>query len=373
MKKAILFSLFAIFSATMMAQAIVVADSCDVDTVDLAAFSDEEDMNGGASDIDSLVLKLNAEADSVLRAIFGNDLELDLSSPDWRESLVRQCENRTNLKAEALIQLMMIKNDSSGGNDTIGGGAESAEVEKRIDMYGDILKAYLEVGLYKDMGGSSDEVLRDVGQVVYVLYHQMMEVMPEYLQENPERVCKEVDEAGEYLKRLDYIGDIYKDGSEFLPREEQAAKVERITNETLVTLKDIIYKTSEEMTWLWEYLTDVAKNAKKVNLKKYMSKSLLKKMKKAEILDIIAFDSPFDANYLKENSILSRERGGKYFIMMNTNKTTEYDAEALINAKCYFVTLTKENGQYIISELEEHKPRGFDYEIPEPADSTEEE
>lgn len=373
MKKAILFVLFALFSTTMMAQAIVAPESCDVDTVDLADFPDDENMNGGAFDTDSLVLKLNAEADSMLRAIFGNDLELDLSSPDWQASLVRQCENRTNLKAEALIQLMMIKHDSSRGNDTIGEGAESADAETRIDMYGDILKAYLEVGLYKDMGGSSDEVLRDVGQVVYVLYHQMMEVMPEYLQENPERVCKEVDEVGEYLKRLDYIGDIYKDGSEFLPREEQAAKVERITNETLVTLKDIIYKTSEEMTWLWEYLTDVAKNAKKVNLKKYMSKSLLKKMKKAEILDIIAFDSPFDANYLKGDGVLLEGGGGKYYIMMNPNNTKEFDVDALKNAKSYFVTLTKENGQYIISELEENKVEGLDFELPEPAGSTEEE
>jgi len=342
MKKLILFALFVVISTTLFAQAIVEPDyhmdTCDVDTVDLPAFSDDEEIVGSGWN---------------LRELFGDDLNLDLNSPDWKDALLSQCENRTDLKAESLLTLMLLKEE---GNDSVGEDEEPVNTERKIRMYGDILKAFLEVGLYKDMGGSSNEVLRDAGQVITTLYYQIMEVMPECILEYPEDVCKEVDKVEEYLKRLDYIGDIYKDGSIFLSREEQAAVVEKITNGLLATLKSNIFKTNEELEWLWEFLTDVAKDAKKVDLKRYMTKPLLKKMKKKDILDIIAPDAPFDVANLKDCCMFEKQSADKYFVFMNTTSVKEvYSAEDFQKAKRYYVTLTKENGQYFINDLEKHE------------------
>lgn len=233
-----------------------------------------------------------------LQEQFGEGVDVNevLKDPD---AFCQKMRKRHDLKARTLISLSVMEpyfgyyNRQKAFGEAVSDGEEVKRANADIlnsRFWTDFYSAIFEHQLLLAMGG--DDAVE--GQILSALRGNLAEAFAPVMQRNPEIYCQAVDSVVQYLRNLDYIGDIYKGQDSIKPAADQEATVYGMI-EALDKLKDNIREQAQAYELFTQLMTDLYRNPKDTDLSKYFTPEAQKAIKKREFkLNLITPSSEWD-------------------------------------------------------------------------------
>lgn len=349
------------FALTLFFALPSLAQSEEIDTLAVDTFA-VADVDFDAYDEESAFL---AELQIELQNQYGEGIDAKevFNDPD---SFCLKMRKRHDLKAQALISLFMLKSlayeyKTQKALLEHGGDGEVTKVSKESPMnprfWTDFYSAIFEHQLLLAMGG--DDAVE--GQILSALRGNLAEAFAPVIQRNPEIYCQAVDSVAQYLRNLDYIGDIYKGQDSIKSAADQEATVYGMI-EALDKLKDNIRQQAQAHDLFTQLITDLYRNPKNTDLSKYFTPEAQKAIKKRKLkLKLITPSSEWDewdASDVRLCRIVF-ERDNTYSAIIS-----RYDIELTppenakeSDVKGFYITFEKQGDKLLISSFEDFKER----------------
>lgn len=357
------------FTLTLVFALPSLAQSEEIDTLAVDTFAVDD------SDFGSYVEEsLEVPSDSAFTAAFvqkelqeqfgeGVDVNEVLNDPD---AFCQKMRNRHDLKARTLISLSVIepfigyysRQKSSG--EAVSDG-EEVKRENAVILnpifWTYFYSAIFEHQLLLAMGGEDAEE----GQVLSALRGFVTEAFAPVIQRNPEVYCQAVDSVAQYLRNLDYIGNIYKGQDSIKPAADQEATVYGMI-EALDILKDNIREQAQAYELFTQLMTDLYRNPKDTDFSKYFTSEAQKAIKKRKLkLKLITPSTEWDewdASDIRLCSLLPYDENTYSAIISRYDLNLALQENANEgDVKGFYITFEKQGDKLLISSFEDFKER----------------
>ncbi len=338
-------------------------EEIDTVAVDTFAVADEnfeiygeEASLGVSSDSAFMVAVLQKE----LQNQYGEDVDVNevLNDPD---AFCQKMRKRHDLKARDLISLSLLEpvigyfNRQKASEDVDNGEAAKEQNGDILNQgfWTDFYCAIFEHQLLLAMGGNDAEE----GQILSALRGNLAEAFAPEMQRNPEVYCQAVDSVAQYLRNLDYIGNIYKGQDSIKSAADQEATVYGMI-EALDKLKDNIREQAQAYELFTQLMTDLYRNPKNTDFSKYFTSEAQKAIKKRKLkLKLITPSTEWDewdASDIRLCRIVF-ERDNTYSALIS-----RYDIELTppenakeSDVKGFYITFEKQGDKLLISGFED--------------------
>lgn len=287
---------------------------------------------------------------TVFHSKFGDDVQFPALTGDAEQNaktlhnFFSAVSRRKNIKIETFIALAPL----------VPKGGDEATVEtlnKLMPMtYRCFYAAAMEYLLFRDMGGRN----RAVQQIFGALRSEMSSRFVPLCNRNPEAYCAELDSVGVFLRNLDYIGDIYTEGYDFKPKEDQAPIVEKLI-EALEQNKASVRKNAEKDKTFRELITRLYTDPESVNLHEYFTDKVCKRFESKELsLKYISPEKEWEGWSVDNPELcsFSFDMGETFLVILSNKKASElFDSDNERSVHSYYVTYIKENDKWLIDDI----------------------
>lgn len=335
------------------------AQSEEIDTLAVDTFA-VADVDFDAYDEETTFL---VELQIELQNLFGEGIDAKevFNDPD---AFCQKMRKRHDLKAKSLISLSLLKSlyyeykaqkallehDGDGEVDKV-----SKESPLNPRFWTDFYSAIFEHQLLLAMGGE-DAV---EGQILSALRGNLAEAFAPVIQRNPEIYCQAVDSVAQYLRNLDYIGDIYKGQDSIKSAADQEATVYGMI-EALDKLKDNIREQAQAYELFTLLMTDLYRNPKNTDFSKYFTSEAQKAIKKRKLkLKLITPTTEWDewdANDIRLCSLLPYDENTYSAIISRYDLNLALQENANEgDVKGFYITFEKQGDKLLISSFEDFK------------------
>lgn len=210
--------------------------------------------------------------------------------------------------------------------------------------------ATMEYLLFREMGGRN----RTVQQIFGALRDEMSSRFTPLCNKNPDLYCAELDSVGLFLRNLDYIGDIYPEGYDFKPKEEQAAIVEKLI-EALEMNKANVRKNAEKDKVFRELVAKLYADPESVNLHEYFTDKVCQRFENKELsLKYISPEKEWEGWSVDDPELcaFSFDVGETFLVILSNKKIGElFDSDNERSVHSYYVTYIKENDRWLIDDI----------------------
>lgn len=345
------------FALTLFFALPSLAQSEDIDTLVVDTFA-VADVDFGAYDEDSLEVPsdsafMAAVIQKELQEQFGEGVDVNevLNDPD---AFCQKMRNRHDLKARTLISLSVIEpfigyysRQKSSGEAVSDGNADILNTRFWTDFYSAIFEHQLLIA----MGG--DDAVE--GQILSALRGNLAEAFAPVIQRNPEIYCQAVDSVAQYLRDLDYIGEIYKGQDSIKSAADQEATVYGMI-EALDKMKDNIREQAQAYELFTQLMTDLYRNPKNTDFSKYFTSEAQKAIKKRKLkLKLITPSTEWDewdASDIRLCSLLPYDENTYSAIISkyDLNLALQENAKES-DVKGFYITFEKHGDKLLISSF----------------------
>lgn len=298
-----------------------------------------------------------------LQEQFGEGVDVNevLKDPD---AFCQKMRKRHDLKARTLISLSVMEpffgyyNRQKASGEAVSDGEEvkreNAVILNTI-FWTYFYSAIFEHQLLIAMGGEDAEE----GQVLSALRGFVTEAFAPVIQRNPEVYCQAVDSVAQYLRNLDYIGNIYKGQDSIKPAADQEATVYGMI-EALDKLKDNIREQAQAYELFTQLMTDLYRNLKNTDLSKYFTPEAQKEIKKRKLKLITPSKEwdEWDASDIRLCSLLPYDENTYSAIISRYDLNLALQENANEgDVKGFYITFEKQGDKLLISSFEDFKER----------------
>ena len=214
---------------------------------------------------------------AVFHSKFGDDVQFPRLTDDANQNAAilggffTQIASRRNVKIETFISLIPLLPKK--------GDEVSVEtLEKLLPVrYRCYYSSSTEYLLFCEMGGKN----RTMRQIFYAFRSESSATFTPLCHKNPDIYCAQLDSVINFIRNLDYIGDIYPELQGFKPREEQAPIVEKLVA-SIEAVKNNMRISGSRGKKFSELILQLYKDPEHVDIHKYFSEKMCQKIENKE-------------------------------------------------------------------------------------------
>ena len=244
----------------------------------VSAFAlDFSTLTGGGESWYALPETPDTSSHRLFHSKFGDEVEFPRLTDNPSQNAVilskffEQISRRTDTKIEIFISLIPLVPKS--------GDATTLEVLNKMlpISYRCFYSASMEYLLFREMGGRN----RTLGQIFNAFRNETSSTFTPLCHKYPDVYCAQLDSVANFLRNLDYIGNIYPEMTGFKDKEEQVRIVERLVT-AIDRIKNNMRKNALRENRLRELVVQLYKDPDHVDIHKYFSEKMCKKIENKE-------------------------------------------------------------------------------------------